>query len=231
MNYRYTFPLYEEGETEEAKEYLINNMTSDTIEKQGLPLGIKILRTDEDGEESYVSSGEVPKDILKSLLKNIIEMTYGVNIVLMANCLKVQETIMGVYIPHLLRFLELSVLCKDVFTIQFNPISISTYAIIEKGMKNKQAVRWSPDTKWDDYILLGNKLSSDILLTNPINTFNNVNLNIELDDNLLNKFTNYLFKLGIIYNINDAKRISINLLPNYSYNKIIALTNAIHTYF
>ncbi len=237
MNYKYIMPLFEKDEYKEALEFLVNRILSagDSMKIFGTN-EIKLMREDPDGEQELIDPSEAPKDILKPLIENLMQSTYGVNIPLMANYARVQDTFFEKFNDSILEYLDLSSLCKKVSIIDFSPFDITLKFLLSDIVSNGfiSAMKYmNPNEDWTNIHLYD--LSKKENVMNPLNTFKHVLLTIE--GNIPQIFINEITKFGLeiistmTWSGKEESKITIKLLPFPSYNSIINIMNAIYKYF
>lgn len=217
--------LFDPDQREEAVEYLANHM--------GNTMVAGIVGETEDGEFQEVSPDQVPTELLIPMFRNLVENAYGVNAVDMANYLRVEEVFHEKYKDSILTYLNY--IGIEANYVVYKPSILVPYILALKASQPGfvPPMAFNPMKKWKSLAYGNDPLTN---LTNPINSYDHVYLNIT---NIRNEgFTNFIFNANpqareyIAKAYNEGKAINVNLalLPNKSLDPIANIVAAIHKY-
>lgn len=239
MNYKYTMPLFEHEEKEEALNYLVERSKEEEAESFIKSDTVKLMKKEPGEEPEVVDFEDIPYELLKDLMAHIYSSIFGKNIVLMANYFKVQDTFFNNFEIDLLKYLDLSKSkVKEANIIYIVPNQIILENIIHKAMRDSsfQPISyWNPNQEWEWHLMQNSREKRKDDYMNPLNHLRHAYLNIK--GSIPSKFIHYLDNYGI--NITDIKEgkddiiesVSIQLLPFPSYNNLVTIIQAIHKYF
>lgn len=226
MDYRYMRPLFESNDTDNAREFIIENMINSDV--------IGIMGETNDGDHEILGLKDIPREHIAPVLTHIVDAMYGVNIPLMANYLVVQQSINDIYKESILKYLDyVGVRAKfvDIIPSQFLTVS----SIMKSKQNDFEAFdRLNPNINWDpnaDY------LKRNIDISNPLSSYNHSYLMIENFSNkeFLKSVTNRVeydnkFR-DIDLDNNPLKNVCIQVLPSSDFNAIYDIVTNIHKYF
>lgn len=164
MNYKYSIPIFESGDEEEALDVIatLMHIKSDAYNDDSIDEGIKLA--------------------MKSIYYSVAEEAYGENIVLMANFIQTQVFYYKKVRKNLLAYLFHR-------NVKFNEISmdiaaIASWKIAYETVTNAEyrpVSRWNPNRVWNEEEFEYSSSYDPVNLTNPLNTIDH--LSLELDDN------------------------------------------------
>lgn len=229
MDYRYIYPLYEKSDIDEARYFLADKMAKDVKKEKNS--GIGIIREGEFGPEQIPLSN-APEEYIRTIFENIVSTAYGINIVLMANYIKVEDVFFEKYLPSILRYFYFCGV-KAEFTTVYKG-SISAKLLTYRSQKDENFIPlslWNPMQEWKSMKYTNN---CNINIMNPINTCAETIL--QIDGDIPYKFIEELSARDIEgyftkNNMGIYTHIDINVLPSKTYKSIINLTRLIHKYF
>lgn len=218
--------LFDPDQREDAIDYLANHM--------GNTMVAGIAGVDENGDFQEVSPDQLPKELLSSMFRSLVENAYGVNAVDMANYLRVEEIFHEKYKDSILSYLHYVGI--DANYVVYKPSMLVPFILARKASQPGfvPPMAFNPMKKWKSLAYGNDPLTN---LTNPINSYEHVYLSI---NGIRNEgFTNFVFNSNakareyIAKTYNEGKAINVNLalLPNKSLDPIANIVAAIHKYF
>lgn len=229
MNYRYIYPLFEDSDIEEASEYIASRI----VNRNGTNT-VKAVCQDVDGEMEVVDLSEVPYGILDNLVSSLVHNVYGINTPLMANYFKTEDIYLNKYVSHILKYLDFKGYNAQSIVIDMKDLTVKGITIESMKPGFQPLSRWNPSEKWISMEYTDNKI---VNLMNPINHCKASILTIEPKNNkyiIDTDFIDMIDKYDFKHSIDDhdgAFHLSINVLPQKSYNPIMKLVQLIHKYF
>ena len=215
MDYK-LHPLYTEKDRAQALSSIV-----EYIENNNIPEHYAI------SNDTFVYQlSETPR----AVTEQIIHMQYGVNMISIANALKMQDLFFSKYMPHLARYLE-HLGIKHYFSYMRPSIIIPSYImhLFTTGKRTKPFRYWDSSIEWIDYSYIDGDYERNI--TNPINNFYHASLNLfGIDNERFIKEIDKLYNIKRGQNIDKAKNLSLKLLPTFNPITMVKVTEAIHKY-
>lgn len=239
MNYKYTMPLFDIDDQDEALNYLVERS-----KKEGTYLftkmdSVKLMKETPGEEPEFMDLDEIPDELLQEIMTHIYASAFGKNIVLMANYFRVQDKFFDDFESDLLKYLDLcKPKIKDVNVIYITPNQIILENMINRAMKDSsfQPVSyWNPNSEWEWHLMKESRKKRKDDYMNPLHHLRTVVLNIK--GSIPSNFVRYLDNYGVEFldigkDDNDKiNSISIQLLPFPSYNNLVTVMQGIHKYF
>lgn len=177
MNYKYTIPIFEAGDEDEALDVIASELSSGAslhIET-GNPMAID----DDEDDDDIIDFKELSRPIFRSVAKN----AYGENenIILMANFIQTQKFYHQKARNHLMKYLfHRGVKFKE---IGIDMAKIANDKIRYEAICNpkfRPVSRWNPHRIWTEDEFEYSSSYDPINLTNPLNVVDH--LSLEFDD-------------------------------------------------
>ena len=181
--------------------------------------------------EEFIDVAYLPDEVISQA----IQYQYGMNIVLMANYLQVQDYFFSKFMPHFCRYLDIVKI--DYFFSYFRPSSISAEIImgILRGKIKPDSIEsvenLDPDTDWSNQIPPTHVVPIDP--NSPLNTFYTATLSIKGLESKHEEFYKVLKFNGILETEDEEKTgyAIIKLLPMATPNNLVILRQLFHKYF
>ena len=166
----------------------------------------------------------VPEDVVS----RDIRTAYGVNLITMANVLKVQDIFFTEYMKHISRYLYyLGIKC---YFSSIRPSDYCTAFILSDLMHNKSNFTdtgsWNPNVKWEDLKYTDNVKANR---ANPINAFYFTHITIMNPNKDFVDSIKYMAG-GLVHEGKDNS-VTIQLLPALNVDFLVEFTKQIHKFF
>lgn len=240
MNYKYTMPLFDIDDQDEALNYLVERFIKEGTDLFTKLDSVKLMKQTPGEDPELMDFDDIPKELLKDIMMHIYSSAFGRNIVLMANYFKVQDKFFDDFESDLLKYLDL---CrskvKEANIIYITPNQIILENIIDKAMKSSsfQPISyWNPNSEWEWHLMQESRKKRKDDYMNPLNHLRSVVLNIK--GSIPSDFIRYLDNYGVEFidiGKDDTDKIinsvSIQLLPFPSYNNLVTVMQGIYKYF
>lgn len=211
MNYKYTIPIFESGDDDEALE-AISSLLSER----------SVLSSEIDDECIDDFS-----DLTKHIYSNIARSAYGKNIILIANFIQTQKFYHEKTRNHLMKYLFYKgVKFKE---IKLDMSKIANDKIIYESITNPDFApvsRWDPNRIWDEDEFEYSSPYNPINITNPLNIIDHLSLELDRNKAVL-KFAEAVNDDTLRF-LDCGNKVYLRLLPYASPVHLINIMEAIY---
>ena len=233
MYYRYIMPLFENNEIDEALQYLVDRAKRGRIDI--LPQGSTVSDMNTDQNFDINNLTDLPDYVFDGLMSHMYSSLFGVNLPLMANIFKVQDSFFDDFSTNILKYLNMSEKVQDAKLYYYTPLELVIKKAIHNVMKDEKFKlgHWDSRVEWNWTMLKDVANNEHYDFNNAIHPFSYFrHTKLYIKGIITEKFISHLDMYGIDgSNHSDDSSIMIDVLPSPSYGAMISIIQGIHKYF